>query len=76
MALEKRSIIIHTGGFPVESRMDVHQKVIYEWSLFLSFKCELPNFTQYSVGGPILSNHSRQEIEGIQTGKEEVKLSL
>ena len=63
MALEKRSISISTGGFPVESRIDVHQIVIYEWSLFLSFKCELPNFIQHSVGVPKLSSQEK-EIEG------------
>ena len=56
MALEKGSISISTGGFPVESRIDVNQILIYEWS----FKCELPNFIQHNVGVPRLSNQSRK----------------
>ena len=39
----------------------------------------VPTFTtiiQHSSGSPSFSNQRRKEIKGIQTGKEEVKLSL
>jgi hypothetical protein len=36
----------------------------------------LPTLIQHSTGIPSQSNKARKRIKGIQTGKEEVKLSL